>query len=143
MICAFCGYANRPGQQVCANCGKPLQTASAGEGERKLVTMLFADIVGSTAAAERLDPEDWREIVSGVHNGVIQAIERYGGTVVQILGDGLLAFFGAPLAHEDDAERRPCARRWISRLSCKCTGSTCPGWMSPCKCGLGCIPAWL
>ena len=70
MLCPFCGHSNLPGRQSCANCGKPLPAAAAGEGERKLVTMLFADIVGSTAAAERLDPEDWREIVSGVHNGV-------------------------------------------------------------------------
>ncbi len=105
MLCAFCGHTNRPGQQSCANCGKPLAASSTGEGERKLVTILFADIVASTAAAEKLDPEDWREIVSGVHNGVIQAIEQYGGTVIQLLGDGVLAFFGAPAAHEDDAER--------------------------------------
>ncbi len=105
MICVFCGHENRPGRESCANCGKPLQAPSSSDGERKLVTMLFADIVGSTAAAERLDPEDWREIISGVHRGISQAIERYGGTVIQLLGDGVLAFFGAPLAHEDDAER--------------------------------------
>ncbi len=105
MLCPFCGYENRPGQRSCANCGKPLQAAARREGERKLVTMLFADVVGSTAAAEQLDPEDWGEIIAGVDKGVSQAIERYGGTVVQLLGDGLLAFFGAPVAHEDDAER--------------------------------------
>src|SRR5512133_3702509 len=105
MLCPYCGHSNLPGRQSCANCGRPLPAASAGEGERKLVTILFADIVGSTAAAEKLDPEDWRDIVSGVHGGVSQAIEQYGGTVVQLLGDGLLAFFGAPVAHEDDAER--------------------------------------
>jgi class 3 adenylate cyclase len=75
------------------------------EGERKLVTALFTDIVGSTALAEQMDPEDWREIVSGAHRCVSEAVYRYEGTIAQLLGDGVLAFFGAPLAHEDDAER--------------------------------------
>jgi class 3 adenylate cyclase len=75
------------------------------EGERKLVTALFTDIVGSTALAEAMDPEDWREVVSGAHARVSEAIYRYEGTIAQLLGDGVLAFFGAPLAHEDDAER--------------------------------------
>jgi class 3 adenylate cyclase len=75
------------------------------EGERKLVTALFADIVGSTALAEAMDPEEWREVVAGVHERVSRAVYRYEGTIAQLLGDGVLAFFGAPLAHEDDAER--------------------------------------
>jgi class 3 adenylate cyclase len=75
------------------------------EGERKLVTALFADVVGSTALAEAMDPEEWREVVSGVHERVSRAVYRYEGTIAQLLGDGVLAFFGAPLAHEDDAER--------------------------------------
>jgi class 3 adenylate cyclase len=75
------------------------------EGERKLVTTLFPDIVGSTALAEQMDPEDWRDIVSGAHQRVSQAVYRYEGTIAQLLGDGVLSFFGAPLAHEDDAER--------------------------------------
>ncbi len=75
------------------------------EGERKLVTALFTDIVGSTSLAEQMDPEDWREIVSGAHQYVSEAVYRYEGTIAQLLGDGVLAFFGAPLAHEDDAER--------------------------------------
>src|SRR5574341_328190 len=73
-------------------------------GERKLVTALFTDIVGSTTLAEQMDPEDWREIVSGAHRRVSQAVYKYEGTIAQLLGDGVLAFFGAPLAHEDDAE---------------------------------------
>jgi class 3 adenylate cyclase len=75
------------------------------EGERKLVTALFTDIVGSTALAEAMDPEDWREVVSGAHARVSEAVYRYEGTIAQLLGDGVLAFFGAPLTHEDDAER--------------------------------------
>jgi len=75
------------------------------EGERKLVTALFTDIVGSTALAERMDPEDWRDIVTGSHQRVSDAVYKYEGTIAQLLGDGVLAFFGAPIAHEDDAER--------------------------------------
>lgn len=74
-------------------------------GERKLVTVLFTDIVGSTALAEKLDPEDWSEIVSGAHRRVSQAVYRYEGTIAQLLGDGVLAFFGAPITHEDDPVR--------------------------------------
>lgn len=75
------------------------------QGERKLVTALFADIVASTEMAEHMDPEDWRDLVSGAHERVSQAVYRYEGTIAQLLGDGVLAFFGAPLAHEDDPER--------------------------------------
>lgn len=75
------------------------------QGERKLVTALFADIVGSTALAESMDPEEWRDIVSGSHERVSRAVYQYEGTIAQLLGDGVLAFFGAPLAHEDDPER--------------------------------------
>lgn len=75
------------------------------EGERKLVTALFTDIVGSTALAEQMDPEDWRDVVTGAHRRVSDAVYRYEGTIAQLLGDGVLAFFGAPIAHEDDPER--------------------------------------
>ena len=74
-------------------------------GERKPVTILFADIVGSTSHAEHLDPEDWKEIVSGAHRAVSDAVYRYEGHVAQLLGDGVLAYFGAPIAHEDDPLR--------------------------------------
>ncbi len=84
---------------------KIMAERSRVEGERKLVTVLFADIVGSTSLAEAMDPEDWGEVVSGAHQRLAAAIYRYEGTIAQLLGDGVLAFFGAPLAHEDDAER--------------------------------------
>jgi ABC-type oligopeptide transport system substrate-binding subunit/class 3 adenylate cyclase len=80
-------------------------TYPGGEGERKPVTILFTDIAGSTAIAERLDPEEWREVVSGAHRRVTDAVVRYEGTIAQLLGDGVLAFFGAPVAHEDDPAR--------------------------------------
>ncbi len=75
------------------------------EGERKPVTILFTDIVGSTSLAEKLDPEEWKEIVSGAHQRVSDAVYRYEGTIAQLLGDGVLAFFGAPITHEDDPIR--------------------------------------
>ncbi len=74
-------------------------------GERRQVTILFSDIVGSTTLAEKLDPEDWGEIVSGAHRRVSEAVYRYEGTIAQLLGDGVLAFFGAPITHEDDPVR--------------------------------------
>lgn len=75
------------------------------EGERKHVSILFVDIVGSTSIAEKLDPEEWKEVVIGVHRRVGEAIYRYEGTIAQLLGDGVLAFFGAPVTHEDDPLR--------------------------------------
>jgi class 3 adenylate cyclase len=75
------------------------------DGERKPVTILFADIVDSTAIAEQLDSEEWKDIVQGAHQRLSLAVERYGGMVAQLLGDGVLAFFGAPSTHEDDPER--------------------------------------
>ncbi len=75
------------------------------EGERKMVTALFTDIVGSTALAEQMDPEDWRDIVTGAHQRVSEVVYHYEGTIAQLLGDGVLAFFGAPIVHEDDPER--------------------------------------
>ena len=75
------------------------------EGERKPVAILFTDIVGSTSLAEALDPEEWREIVTGAHQLVSESVYRYEGTIAQLLGDGVLAFFGAPIIHEDDPLR--------------------------------------
>lgn len=73
--------------------------------ERKPVTILFADVVGSTSLAERMDPEDWRELINAAFERLSPAIHRYDGTVAQLLGDGMLVFFGAPVAHEDDPAR--------------------------------------
>ena len=74
-------------------------------GERRPVTTLFADIVGSTSLAETLDPEEWAELVGGATTAMGRVVERYGGRVSQVLGDGILAFFGVPVAHEDDPQR--------------------------------------
>jgi class 3 adenylate cyclase len=72
---------------------------------RKVVTALFADLAGSTELSERLDPEDYREVMRGAIEAMIVAIEAFGGTIKDLAGDGVLALFGAPVAHEDDQER--------------------------------------
>jgi len=84
---------------------RAMENENSSRGERRTVTILFTDIVGSTTLAEKLDPEEWKEIVNGAHRRVSEAVTRYEGTVAQLLGDGVLAFFGAPVAHEDDPAR--------------------------------------
>src|SRR5438067_844646 len=76
-----------------------------GESERRPITVLFADIAGSTAIAERLDPEDWTALIGEAFQRMNRTVERYGGTIARLMGDGVLAFFGAPIAHEDDPAR--------------------------------------
>ena len=83
----------------------PTPTRPAASSERRPLTVLFADIAGSTAIAERMDPEDWTVLVGEAFKRMNSTIERYGGTVARLMGDGVLAFFGAPTAHEDDPER--------------------------------------
>src|SRR5690606_37627417 len=73
--------------------------------ERRVVTLLFCDLKGSTAFAEQLDPEEWTEIVNGAFERMVRPVYKYEGTVARLMGDGLLAFFGAPVAHEDDPRR--------------------------------------
>jgi class 3 adenylate cyclase len=73
--------------------------------ERRMVTILFSDVKGSTQMAENLDPEEWVEIMEGAFDVLIEPVYRYEGTVARLMGDAILAFFGAPIAHEDDPER--------------------------------------
>ena len=80
-------------------------TRAPATSERRPVTILFTDIVGSTAIVERMDPEDWMTIVGEAFARLNRTVERFDGTVARLMGDGLLAFFGAPVAHEDDPER--------------------------------------
>ncbi len=85
-----------------------LHAARAGrsmQGERRIVTMLFCDVVGSTAMAENLDPEEWTEIMNGAYENLIAPVYRYEGTLARLMGDAIFAFFGAPIAHEDDPQR--------------------------------------
>jgi class 3 adenylate cyclase/tetratricopeptide (TPR) repeat protein len=102
MRCTSCGRDIAHGARFCSHCGAA-QTA-AGE-ERRVVTALFADIVGFTALAEHLDPEEVKHLVDGAFERLARDITMFGGVVDKVLGDGIIALFGAPVAHEDDAER--------------------------------------
>jgi class 3 adenylate cyclase/tetratricopeptide (TPR) repeat protein len=130
VTCPKCGAANPDDARFCNACGSSLdptsdavtgldpflprellaklEAARAGramEGERRIVTMLFCDVKGSTAMAETLDPEDWAEIMNGAFERLIAPIYRYEGTLARLMGDAIFAFFGAPIAHEDDPQR--------------------------------------
>src|SRR4030065_2719101 len=133
-VCSNCNSPIKPGASFCKECGTPvpqkylagggqerlptlqqsapsdlkekIRTSSTQiDGERKRVTILFTDIVGSTSLAEKMDPEEWKEIVSTAHQRISQMVYKYEGTIAQLLGDGVLAFFGAPVTHEDDPIR--------------------------------------
>jgi ribosomal protein L40E len=117
-LCAKCGAENPPTSNFCGNCGaslmapqtppaiksEPIRTQApsveAQHGERRHLTVLFCDLVGSTEIAARLDPEEWREVVAAYHRAAAQAITLYGGHVAKYLGDGVMAFFGYPEAHD-------------------------------------------
>jgi len=104
--CPNCGSENPGDARFCNACGAPLPGAGpALAEERKIVTVLFVDLVGFTARAERLDPEDVRAIQTRYFGRVRTAIESFGGTVEKYIGDAVMALFGAPVAHGDDPER--------------------------------------
>jgi class 3 adenylate cyclase/tetratricopeptide (TPR) repeat protein len=109
--CTQCGELLSPRARFCLQCGAPATPSFAPapsgvpDGERRHLTVLFCDLVGSTALAERLDPEDWRDTVVRFQQAVIGVIEQAGGYVAQHLGDGLLVYFGYPRASEDATER--------------------------------------
>ncbi len=84
---------------------KAARATDSMHGERRLVSILFCDVTGSTAMAKDLDPEDWAEVMHEAFDYLIAPVYRYEGTLARMMGDGIMAFFGAPLAHEDDAER--------------------------------------
>jgi class 3 adenylate cyclase len=120
--CAACGAENRAGSKFCSECGASLAAPTASllaaapivastlqqpvsNAERRQLTVMFCDLVGSTALSTRLDPEDTREIIHAYHRCCAETIARSGGFVAKYMGDGLLAYFEYPQAHEDDAER--------------------------------------
>jgi class 3 adenylate cyclase len=128
--CARCAADVPRDARFCMSCGAPVATTDEADstlqarlagsapaplvakmraarisGERKPVTALFADIVGSTSLAEQMDPEDWTQMINGAFDLMSQAVFRYEGTIAQLQGDAMLAFFGAPVAHEDDPDR--------------------------------------
>ena len=105
-ICPSCGQENPPIAKFCLACAEPLPDRSHGlPEERKVVTVLFADLVGFTGRAEKLDPEDVRAILTPYFARVRTEIEKFGGTVEKFIGDAVMAVFGAPVAHGDDPER--------------------------------------
>jgi class 3 adenylate cyclase len=127
--CPSCGFANPPGQKFCGECGvslteapakkfaspdsytpkhlaeKILTSKAALEGERKQVTVLFADLKGSMELLADRDPEEARKLLDPVLELMMEAVHHYEGTVNQVMGDGIMALFGAPLAHEDHGVR--------------------------------------
>ncbi|MGH2931828.1 MAG: AAA family ATPase [Gaiellaceae bacterium] len=103
-VCPTCGRENADDARFCSDCGASLEQAAARE-ERKVVSVLFADLVGFTSQAEQMDPEDVRALVAPYYAHVRGELERHGGTVEKFIGDAVMALFGAPVAHEDDPER--------------------------------------
>jgi len=140
-VCPECWADNSPSAKFCRKCGQPLGAESsisessavdvaAPEGERRQLTVMFCDLVGSTALSERLDPEDFREVIRAYQRTCAEAISSFGGHIAQYLGDGLLVYFGYPLAHEDDAQRAVHAGlgiiRAVQNLSVAGSGSEQP-----------------
>jgi class 3 adenylate cyclase/tetratricopeptide (TPR) repeat protein len=106
VTCATCGRENAPDARFCNSCGSALAaTQELRREERKVVTVLFADLVGFTSRAERMDPEDVRSLLAPYWQHLRGELERFGGTVEKFIGDAVMALFGAPVAHEDDPER--------------------------------------
>jgi class 3 adenylate cyclase len=104
MPCPTCGREPPEDAAFCPSCGTPL-TAERPREERKLVSVLFVDLVGFTARSDQADPEDVRDTLQGFHARTKLEIERFGGAVEKFIGDAVMAVFGAPVAHGDDAER--------------------------------------
>ncbi len=112
--CPNCGFVNLPGAKFCSECATPLGGAAVAErasvraepvAERRVVSVLFADLVGFTTFAEGRDAEEVRETLSSYFDAAREVISRYGGTVEKFIGDAVMAVWGAPIAQEDDAER--------------------------------------
>jgi len=105
LVCPACGEENPEHARFCLSCGGSLTVAAPAGEERKVVSVLFVDLVGFTGRSDRADPEDVRATLRPYHERVKTDIERFGGTVEKFIGDAVMAVFGAPVSHEDDAER--------------------------------------
>jgi class 3 adenylate cyclase len=104
-VCQRCGEENPARAKFCLACAAPLVAPTPRREERKVVSVLFCDLVGFTSRAERLDIEDIRALLAPYYRRLRSELERYGGTVEKFIGDAVMALFGAPVAHEDDPER--------------------------------------
>jgi class 3 adenylate cyclase/tetratricopeptide (TPR) repeat protein len=118
-----CSFANRADQNFCSSCGAELRaTPPDGAarpppeivGERKQVTVLFADVMGSMALSESCDPEEWQRLMERFFAILSEGVQRFEGTVDKFTGDGIMALFGAPVAHEDHAQRACLAALWMT-----------------------------
>jgi class 3 adenylate cyclase len=117
--------------RFCPFCGNAIVVGRTEE--RRVVSVLFADLVGFTAMAETLDPEQVKHLVDGCFQLVVADIVAYGGRVDKIVGDAVVALFGAPVAHEDDAERAVrAALRGTSRSRCASASTPAKCWWAPC-----------
>src|SRR5829696_1284450 len=104
MLCTSCGRADDGVGRFCGACGARLD-ATPADATSKIVTVVFTDVAGSTALGERLDPESLRQVMGRYFETVRAALERHGGTVEKFIGDAVMAVFGVPAIHEDDALR--------------------------------------
>jgi class 3 adenylate cyclase/tetratricopeptide (TPR) repeat protein len=105
ITCPSCGAENPTGFRFCGSCGAALAEAPVAREVRKIVTVLFCDVVGSTSLGERVDPEPLRRLMGSYYEQMRTIVERHGGTVEKFIGDAVMAVFGVPQAHEDDALR--------------------------------------
>jgi class 3 adenylate cyclase len=117
--CAVCGQDNPGGFRFCGACGAPLTApAQAPAEERRLVSVLFCDLVGFTARSDRADPEDVGAMLRPFHARLRAEIERIGGTLDKLIGDAVMAVFGVPAVHEDDPERAVrCGLRMLEAIA--------------------------
>jgi class 3 adenylate cyclase/tetratricopeptide (TPR) repeat protein len=105
VVCSKCGFENSEQARFCGGCAAPLAEAAPARESRKTVTVVFCDVTGSTALGERLDPESLRRVMARYFEAMREEIERHGGTVEKFIGDAVMAVFGIPVVHEDDALR--------------------------------------
>jgi class 3 adenylate cyclase len=105
IVCPACGQENPAAARFCLHCGSPITAEPPSSDERRVVSVIFVDLVGFTARAEKLDPEEVRAVLAPYHERVRREVESFGGVVEKFIGDAVMGVFGAPLAHGDDAER--------------------------------------